>query len=78
MTVMPLVEVTLVEGRTPEQLRTLISRLTTAVVDSVGAPKENVRVVLREVPATHWAAGDVTIEERRARQKPRERQEAQS
>jgi len=78
MTVMPLVEVTLVEGRTPEQLRTLISRLTTAVVDSVGAPKENVRVVLREVPATHWAAGDVTIEERRGRQEPRERQEAQS
>jgi 4-oxalocrotonate tautomerase len=78
MAVMPLVEVTLVEGRTPEQLRTLISRLTTAVVDSVGAPKENVRVVLREVPATHWAAGDVTIEERRGRQERRERQEAQS
>jgi 4-oxalocrotonate tautomerase len=78
MTAMPLVEVTLVEGRTPEQLRTLISRLTTAVVDSVGAPKENVRVVLREVPTTHWAAGDVTIEERRGRQEPRERQEAQS
>ena len=78
MTVMPLVEVTLVEGRTPDQLRTLISRLTTAVVDSIGAPKENVRVVLREVPATHWAAGDVTIEERRGRQEPREPQEAQS
>jgi 4-oxalocrotonate tautomerase len=66
MTVMPLVEVTLVEGRTPAQLRTLISRLTAAVVDSVGGPKENVRVILREVPATHWGAGDVTIEERRA------------
>jgi 4-oxalocrotonate tautomerase len=64
---MPLVEVTLVEGRSDEQLRTLISRLTAAVVDAVGAPKENVRVVLREVPATHWAAGDVTIAERRAR-----------
>ncbi|MFD0538373.1 hypothetical protein ACFQY7_36305 [Actinomadura luteofluorescens] len=22
------------------------------------------RVILREVPATHWAAGDVTIQER--------------
>jgi 4-oxalocrotonate tautomerase len=63
---MPLVEVTLVEGRSDEQLRTLISRLTAAVVDAVGAPKENVRVVLREVPATHWAAGDVTIAEKRA------------
>ena len=65
MDVMPLAEVTLVEGRTSEQLRTLISRLTAAVVDSVGAPKENVRVVLREIPATHWAAGDVTVAERR-------------
>ena len=63
---MPLVEVTLVQGRTDEQLRTLISTLTAAVVDAVGAPKENVRVVLREVPATHWAAGDVTVAERRA------------
>jgi 4-oxalocrotonate tautomerase len=61
---MPLVEVTLVEGRTPEQLRALISRLTGAVVDAVAVPKESVRVVLREVPATHWAAGDVTVAER--------------
>jgi 4-oxalocrotonate tautomerase len=62
---MPLVEVTLVEGRTPEQIRALISGLTAAVVAAVDAPRENVRVVVREVPATHWAAGDVTIAERR-------------
>jgi 4-oxalocrotonate tautomerase len=61
---MPLVEVTLVEGRSPQQLRALISELTDAVVRSVGAPKQNVRVVVREVPPTHWAAGDVTIAER--------------
>lgn len=62
---MPFVEVTLVEGRTPEQLRALITALTEAVVTSVDAPRENVRVALREVPPTHWAAGDVTIAERR-------------
>jgi 4-oxalocrotonate tautomerase len=62
---MPLVEVTLVEGRTPAQLRALISAVTEAVVVSVDAPKQNVRVVVREVPPTHWAAGDVTIAERR-------------
>lgn len=61
---MPLIEVTLVEGRTPEQLRALISGLTRAASEAVGAPVENVRVVVREVPATHWAAGDVTIAER--------------
>lgn len=63
---MPFVEVTMVEGRTPEQLRALISALTTAVVDAVGAPVAAVRVVIREVPDTHWSAGDVTIAERRA------------
>jgi 4-oxalocrotonate tautomerase len=62
----PFIEVTLVEGRSPEQLRALIGALTRAVVDAVDAPQESVRVVVREVPATHWAAGDVTIRERRA------------
>jgi 4-oxalocrotonate tautomerase len=64
---MPLVEVTLVEGRTPEQLRTLISAVSQAVVDGVDTPLESVRVIVREVPATHFAAGDVTIAERQAR-----------
>ncbi|MEI2777979.1 MAG: 2-hydroxymuconate tautomerase [Tetrasphaera sp.] len=68
---MPLVEVTLAQGRTPEQLRTLIDRLTMATVEAIGAPLENVRVVIREVPKTHWAAGNVTIAERAAsRQQP--------
>lgn len=61
---MPLVEVTLVEGRSPEQLRTLVSALTDAVESAVAAPRPSIRVVLREVPATHWAAGDVTVAER--------------
>ena len=64
---MPLVEVTLVEGRSPQQLRALISKLTDAVESAVDAKRDSVRVVLREVPATHWAAGDETIAERRSR-----------
>ncbi|MGH3218099.1 MAG: 2-hydroxymuconate tautomerase [Streptosporangiaceae bacterium] len=67
---MPLVEVTLVQGRTPQQLRALLHQLHDAVVRSIGAPAENVRVVIREVPATHWAAGDVTIAERSATGSP--------
>jgi 4-oxalocrotonate tautomerase len=60
----PLVEITLVEGRSAEQLRALISAVTRACVDSIDAPLDSVRVVLREVPPTHFAAGDVTIAER--------------
>ena len=63
---MPLIEVTLVEGRSPERLRDLITRLTEAAVEAVDAPRESVRVILREVPATHFAAGGETIAERRA------------
>jgi 4-oxalocrotonate tautomerase len=62
----PLVEVTLVEGRPPAQLRALITALTDAVESAVAAPRPSIRVVLREVPATHWAAGDVTVAERRS------------
>lgn len=62
---MPLIEVTLAQGRSPEQLRALMTKLTEAAQEAVDAPKESIRVVLREVPPTHWAAGDVTIAERR-------------
>lgn len=65
---MPLIECTYTtaEHRTPEMMRAFISALTAAAVDSGVAPKESVRVILREVPAEHFAAGDVTLAERRA------------
>lgn len=65
---MPLIEVTLVQGRSPEQLRALIAGLTRVACETVDASLASVRVVVREVPPTHWAAGDVTIAERRARE----------
>lgn len=65
---MPLAEITLIEGRTPEQKRALLAEVTEAVVRAVGAPRENVRVVIREVPAEHWAVGGVSIAEKRAAQ----------
>ena len=67
---MPLVECTLTTGRTPEQIRSLISALTSAVVEVGVAPKEAVRVIVREVPTEHFAAGDVTLAERRVAAAP--------
>ncbi len=63
---MPLVEITLVEGRSPAQKKALILGVTAAVEQAVAAPRETIRVVLREVAAEHWAVGGVTIAERRA------------
>lgn len=61
---MPFIDVTLAEGRTPQQVRDLIHELTAAAQRAVGAPAAAIRVVVREVPSTHFAAGDVTIAER--------------
>ena len=48
-----------------------ISALTHATAEAVDAPVDSIRVVIREVPTTHWAAGDVTIAERRGAPDPR-------
>lgn len=60
---MPLVDVTLTEGRSAEQVRDLIHALHDAVRDTTGARPEHIRVIVREVPRSHWATGDVTVAE---------------
>ncbi len=54
---MPLVEVTLIEGRSDAQKAALIAKVTDAVVAAIDAPIEAVRVVIREVPGAHWGVG---------------------
>ena len=61
---MPLIEVSIAEGRTPDQLRELTAALHRAAEESVGALPENTTVIIREVPTTHWSKGNQTISER--------------
>ncbi len=51
---MPIIEVTLVEGRSKEKKAALIAELTDAAVRAIDAPIESVRVILREVPPEHF------------------------
>ncbi|MGH7905970.1 MAG: 2-hydroxymuconate tautomerase [Candidatus Binataceae bacterium] len=67
---MPLVEITMLEGRTPEQIRSLLESLTAAVETSIGVPREAIHVIVREAPATNWAEGGVTLAEKRAAKAP--------
>lgn len=60
---MPQVDVTLTEGRDEAQVRALIHALHDAVLRTTGARSEHIRVVVREVPRTRWATGDVTVAE---------------
>ncbi|HEX4422010.1 MAG TPA: 2-hydroxymuconate tautomerase [Kofleriaceae bacterium] len=56
---MPFVEITLIEGRTTDQKRKLFESITRAVAEHAEVAPEAVRIVLREVPAAHWAVGGV-------------------
>ena len=60
---MPLIEITLGEGRDPDQVRSLIHEVHEAVLRTVNTRPEHVRIIVREVPRTHWATGDVTLAE---------------
>ena len=60
---MPNIDVTISAGRTPDQIRAMIHEVHQAVVRTVNARPEHVRVVVREVPRAHWATGDVTLTE---------------
>lgn len=54
---MPLIQVTLIEGRSAESKTALIRGLTDAAVDATASPRESIRVILQEVPAAHWGVG---------------------
>jgi 4-oxalocrotonate tautomerase len=57
---MPIVEITLVEGRSDAAKVRLHSKVTDAVIEAIGAPRESVRVILREIPPLHFAVGGVS------------------
>ena len=63
---MPLIQATIMEGRTQEQKEAFYQGVTQVVVETLNVRPEQVRVVLNEVPKTHWAIGGVSVAERDA------------
>ncbi|MFD1609477.1 4-oxalocrotonate tautomerase [Oceanobacillus luteolus] len=60
---MPVIQIQMMEGRTPEKVGALIRNVTETVSDTLDAPEENVRVLVTEVPKTHWGIGGVSAKE---------------
>ncbi|MCF8478858.1 MAG: 2-hydroxymuconate tautomerase family protein [Rhodospirillum sp.] len=56
---MPLVEVTIMEGRPREKKDAMMKEVAEAVNRTLDAPMETIRVVIREVPPSHWSVGGV-------------------
>lgn len=56
---MPMIHVTMLEGRSVDQKRKLAQRLTDALVEEVGAKREAVTVAFVEVSRESYATGGV-------------------
>jgi 4-oxalocrotonate tautomerase len=52
---MPIIQITLIEGRTDEQKSEMYKEVTEAICRTLGTPRENVRIMLNEIPAQHFA-----------------------
>ena len=60
---MPFAQLYILEGRTEDQKRALIEKVTAAIVEAVGAPKDNVRVWIHDVPKENWGIAGVTAKD---------------
>ncbi|WP_279538563.1 4-oxalocrotonate tautomerase [Bacillus sp. XF8] len=54
---MPIVQIQIIEGRKQEQIQNLISNVTDAVAKSLEVDMERVRVLVNEIPGSHWGVG---------------------
>ncbi|MGE6630394.1 2-hydroxymuconate tautomerase [Bacillus sp. NPDC077027] len=58
---MPIVTVQMLEGRTDEQKRALVEKVTEAVVETTGAGVEKVSVIIEEMKKEHYAVAGKRI-----------------
>ncbi len=58
---MPLIQVTMLQGRTVEQKRKIAERLTDAMVEEAGARREAIVVAFLEVAKESYASGGVLM-----------------
>jgi 4-oxalocrotonate tautomerase len=66
---MPLVNVHMAEGRSPEAKKALMDAITDAMEQHIGAPRSSVRVWINEFPNTNFMAGGELLKDKQERLK---------
>ena len=61
---MPLIQVQMFTGRTPQQKRDLVRALTDAFVETAGSTPESMDVILTDVEPSDWAQGGTLFAEK--------------
>ena len=62
---MPVVQIELLEGRTLDQKRAMVKKVTEAIVDSIGCPADAVVIMLRDMKRGDYAEGGVLWEDKK-------------
>jgi 4-oxalocrotonate tautomerase len=63
---MPLVRIDMLEGRPPEKLGELHSRVSALIAEVLDTPIERVRTIITEIPPECWGIGGVPASQARA------------
>ena len=63
---MPLVQVTMLQGRTADQKRKIAKRITDAMVEEAGARREAIIVTFVELSKESYASGGVLMADKQA------------
>lgn len=61
---MPIVQIDMIEGRTVEQKRELVKKMTDVICQTVNCPAEAVTIVIREAAKQHIAKAGVLASDR--------------
>lgn len=62
---MPLVQITMLSGRTTEQKRKLAERITDVLMEEAGAARDAIIVTFQEVSKENYASGGVLVADKR-------------
>ena len=62
---MPIIHVSMIEGRTLDQKRKLVTSMTEAVVKSLDVKPEAVHIVIHDLPKTNCAGAGVLLSDKK-------------
>lgn len=57
---MPIIQISLLQGRSEALVSQCAREVARTVHDTLGAPLDTIRVLVTELPPTHWAVGERT------------------
>lgn len=59
---MPIINVSMMSGRSAVQKEALIRKVTDAVMEAIAAPEQNVTVIINEIPKTEYGIGGLSAD----------------